>query len=151
MNIKEIIEEIKELENYSDYNKATKKTFNKTKEYFGEMPEDMQEFYKNFNGGLLFLQNFCTIDIDDEYYDFEVMNDPEFKKMNYVPENVIDFVDTGYGDMVGYDKDKKQIVQINPEEEEESWIKWENFTQFLQEFMQESKKLIEEGILEPLR
>ena len=151
MNINEIINEIIELKNYSYFYKATTKSFNETIEYFGEMPEDLQEFYRNFNGGLFFGQYFASVKEQEYGYTFEELNDGEFKQMNYNPENVLVFCDTGYGDYVGYDTLNKNIIQINPEDDEENWIIWDSFTKYLQEFLEESKKLIEDGVLEPLR
>ena len=150
MNIKEILNEIKELENYCSPNKATKTTFNKTKEFFGEMPEDLQEFYKLYDGGLFFGQDFANITLND-CYSFQEMNSDEYKEMYYIPNNVVVFADTGYGDFVGYNKDTKQIIQINPENEEDEWITYNSFTEYLEEFVADSKKLIEEEVLESLR
>ena len=151
MDIKEIIDEIKKLENYCVFYKATKRTFGKTNDLFGEMPKDMQEFYKNFNGGFIFGYNFSSITGENTHYSFETLNNDEYKRLNRVPENVIVFADTGYGDLVGYNKDNKRIIQINPEEDEEKWFNWDNFTQFLEEFLKESIKLIDDGILDELR
>ena len=39
----------------------------------------------------------------------------------------------------------------NPENDEENWITWDSFTEFLEEFLNDSKQLIEEESLEPLR
>lgn len=151
MNIKEIIKEIKKLENYCSVFKATEKTFNKTKDFFGEMPEDLQEFYKVYNGGLFFGHDFACIDETQDGRTLEELNDSEFKEMCCIPENVIVFIDTGYGDYVGYDKENKNIVQVNPEEYEEDWLIYKTFTEFMQEFLDDSKKLIDEGCLDPLR
>ena len=151
MNIKEIIKTLKDLEVYCYVNKATKTTLKKSIDFFGEMPKDMQEFYKTYNGGLIFGYNFSSTKKDDKYYGFEVLNDEQFKEMNHVPERIIVFADTSYGDVLGYDKIDKVIVQINPENNEERWIKWNTFTGFLEEFLEESKKLIDEGVLEPLK
>jgi len=150
MKIKEILEEIKKLENYCSVNKATTKTFNKTKEIFGEMPEDLQEFYKVYNGGIFFLQDFACVDEQDGY-SFDELNDSEYKEMYYVPENIIVFGKTNYGACVGYDTKNKNIILIDPEDDEENWITWNSFTKYLEEFLIDSKQMIEEEVLEPLR
>lgn len=91
MEIKEIIKELQNLENYGYVFYATKETLNKTKEYFGEMPKDMQEFYKVYNGGLFFGHDFACVDEEDGYT-FDKLNDSEFKEMYCIPQNVIVFL-----------------------------------------------------------
>jgi len=150
MKIKEIIKELQKLENYGYVFNATKETFNKAKEYFGEMPEDMQEFYKVYNGGLFFGHDFACVDEEDGYT-FDKLNDGEFKEMYQIPQNIIVFCDTGYGDYVGYDTENKNFIQVNPEEDEENWQVFNTFTDFLKEFLDISKELIEDGTFEPLR
>lgn len=150
MEIKKIINEIKKLENFCLIKEATENTFNKTIKYFGKMPEDLQEFYKIFNGGAFFGQDFACINKQKYCYTFKELNDSEFKEMNNIPENVIVFCDTGYGDFVGYNTESKNIIQINPETDEIEWVKYNTFTEYLENFLKESKDLIKEGILEPL-
>lgn len=150
MEIKKIISEIKKLDNYCLINEATENTFNKTVKYFGEMPKDLQEFYKNFNGGAFFGHDFACINKQKYCYTFKELNDSEFKEMNYIPENVIVFCDTGYGDFVGYNSKSKNIIQINPEIDENEWVQYNTFTDFLDNFLKESKALIKDGVLEPL-
>ena len=151
MKINEIIKEIIELENYCYFNVATDETFNETVKFFGTMPKDMQEFYKTFNGGLFFGFDFASIQDKKYEYSFKELNKNKFKKERYIPENVIIFADTNYGDFVGYDIINNLIIEVNPEANEDEWERYSTFTEFLDEFLKNSKKLIDEEVLEPLR
>lgn len=149
-NIDEILEELDEYIDFTLFNEANDQTFEKTMEFFGSMPEDLQTFYKKYNGGFCFDCYFCSVDGANDSYLLSGENHPEVRESYSVPEDVIIFINTGYGDLVGYNKAKDIIVQINPEADMAEWATWASFTDYMNDFMEESKQLVEEGALEPI-
>ena len=120
------------------------------------MPEQLKEFLKIFDGGLLFTTTMLSMRDQEagkfnRLLTFGEINDPAFKKENGIPEEIVIFAMTNYGNYYCYVSGEKEGWVYEWEAGENALlVKWDSFAQWLDEQIDFAVSLIRDDLLDPV-
>ena len=131
-------------------------TYVSTFEQVGKMPEQLKQWLKLFDGGLLFTVSMFSTrqqakDSFSRILTFAEINSPEFKKQNGIPEEIVCFAMTNYGNYYCYvTGETGEAVYEFDTNENALILKWDSFAQWLDEQIDFSESLIRDELIEPV-
>lgn len=119
----------------------------------GEMPFQLKEWLKIFDGGLLFsVSMFSTQKTKEGVFasllSFDEINSQHFKTENDIPNNVQCFGMTNYGNYYCFVSDEKSDCIYEWDSEKHALVsRWENFAKWLEEQITIAEQDIKDGLL----
>lgn len=140
----DVLNELKKFENFYCLKPATDESFNNTTKLFQNLPLQLQQWFKMYDGGSL---------IDMDLFSFEGKNglkqiNSQKNKAKYnIPEYINVFGITSYGNYIGYDINTKKITEVDVENSTRE--EWNLFGEWLLNFLCDTQNLINDGLIEP--
>lgn len=151
-----VLQQLKKYEKYCNLLEGDLGTYVKTHDRVGNMPSQLKEWLKIFDGGLLFTTSmFSTRDKEKGKFNriltFAEVNSPEFKKENGIPEEIVCFAMTNYGNYYCYvSSEDGECVYEWDAEQNALTVKWDSFSEWLGEQIEFAESLIQDELLDPL-
>ena len=160
--LRSVLQRMKQYEKYCNLFDGDLGTYVKTFERMkcvapeGKMPEQLKEWLKIFDGGLLFTTSmFSTLDHKEGAFNqlltFAEINSMDFKEKNDLPEEIVCFAMTNYGNYYCYVsyEDCGWVYEFDVDQCALT-IKWDSFAQWLDEQIDFAESLIRDDLLDPL-
>lgn len=151
-----VLQRLKKYEAYCNLLAGDLGTYVQTHDRIGKMPDQLKEFLKIFDGGLLFTTSmFSTHDKEKGKFNrmltFGEVNASEFKKENGIPEEIMSFAMANYGNYYCYvaGEDGECVYEWDAEQNA-LIVKWDSFAAWLSEQIDFAESLIQDGLLDPL-
>ncbi|MBO4868620.1 MAG: SMI1/KNR4 family protein [Clostridia bacterium] len=151
-----VLKRLKKLEKYCRLIDGNIGTYAKTHEITGNMPDQLKEWLKIFDGGILFtISMFSTRDREvgkfNRMLTFSEINSSDFREKNDIPEEVVCFAMTNYGNYYCYISYETSGCIYEFDTEQTALIKkWDSFSDWLNEQIDFAESLIADGELDPL-
>lgn len=151
-----VLQRLKMYEKYINLLDGDLGTYVKTHDNIGNMPEQLKEWLKIFDGGLLFTTSmFSTRNKEKGKFNriltFDEVNSPDFKQENGIPEEIVCFAMTNYGNYYCYvSGENSECVYEWDAEKNALTIRWKSFAQWLDEQIDFAESLIQDDLLDPL-
>ena len=151
-----VLRRLKNYERYCNLLKGDIATYVHAHDEIGDMPFQLKECMKLFNGGLLFtVSMFSTRSSEKGKFNrlltFDEVNSADFKKENAIPEEAMCFAMTNYGNYYCYvaGEGGECVYELDVERCALT-VKWDSFSEWLGEQIDFAESLISEGTLEPV-
>lgn len=151
-----VLRELKKYEKYCNLLDGDIGTYVKTHDKIGNMPTQLKEWLKIFDGGLLFTTSmFSTRNCEKGKFNsiltFSEINSSEFKNENDIPEEIVCFAMTNYGNYYCYvSGEDGECVYEWDAEETALVLKWNSFSEWLSEQIEFAESLIQDDLLDQL-
>ena len=151
------LKELVKLKKYYRLIEADTNSYDEAVKVIGnDLPEELSVWLKKYNGGNLFgismLSTKSKIDgLFNKLLTFEEVNSKELKDQMQIAKEVKIFAQTNYGNYYCFvDRENTQYVYEYDVEEQALTVKWDSFTDWLTEVIENAKNDIKEGFLEEL-
>lgn len=151
------MKELEKLKKYYKLIKADENSYKNSVEVLGnDLPEELSSWLKIYNGGTLFgISMLSTKNKVDGKFNklltFDEVNSKEMQDSIGIPVELKIFAQTSYGNYYCFitDENTQNIYEYDIEEKALT-VKWESFTDWLGEIIENAKNDIKEGFLEEL-
>ena len=151
-----ILKQLKKYEKFCNLLDGDLGTYVLIHDKIGNMPSQLKEWLKIFDGGLLFTTSmFSTRDKEKGKFHriltFDEINSSEFKKENGIPEEIICYAMTNYGNYYCYvSGEESECVYEWDTEQKALILKWNSFSEWLGEQIEFAESLIQDDLLDPV-
>ena len=150
-----VLQRLAKYERYCALLEGSLGSYVRTFEKIGKMPDQLKEWLKIFDGGLLFtVSMFSTRGKAEGKFNrlltFSEVNSAEFKEQNQIPQEVVCFAMTNYGNYYCYIADETSGWVYEWDAEQGALIvKWDSFALWLDEMIDLAEEMMQEGLLDP--
>ena len=151
-----VLKKLKAYEKYCNLLSGDLGTYVKTHDYVGNMPSQLKEWLKLFDGGVLFTTSMFSTKAKEEgrfnrILTFAEINSPDFKRENGIPQDIVCFAMTNYGNYYCYvSSENSECLYEWDAEQNALTVKWNDFAEWLDEQIEFAESLINDDLLEPL-
>ena len=154
--LRAVLQKLQKYEKYCKLLDGDIGTYVKTFDEIGKMPNQLKEWLKVFDGGLLFTTSMFSTRNQaagkfNRLLSFSEVNSPEFKKENNIPQAIMSFAMTNYGNYYCYVADEGGSCVYEWDADQNALtVKWDSFAQWLEEQIDFAQSLIEDELLDPV-
>lgn len=143
--------------NYCKLLNGTTNTYLQTCKELPHIPAQLNEWFKLFDGGLLFTTSMLSTrtkepGVFNKLSSFVEINQDGYKEQNGLPDDVVCFAITNYGNYYCYiSSENSGCIYEWDVEQRALTIKWNSFAEWLNEEIDFAIELINDGVLKPLK